>query len=389
MRLGQIFQVAVLKNPCLAFVVDLFKMHETKIIILFLHLYGEVHLLIKIICMKLVTYLKDGNEQLALLVNGKLFDTDTLHPELPVSMTMLLNYWDETIPLLKACEQRLLTDPSFVKASTDYQEAAILAPVPHPGSCRDGYAFRQHVAAARRNRKVDMIPEFDQYPIFYFTNHNSIQGPGPVYCMPDHFEKLDFELEAAIVICRPGRNIPAAEADEYIGGLMIMNDMSARRLQMEEMLLNLGPAKGKDFSTAIGPVLVTLDELKPFEVACKPGHTGKSWNLTMTCKVNGEEVSRGNVSDMDWTFAEIIERASYGATLMPGDVIGSGTVGTGCFLELNGTGKLTDPDYREQWLKEGDTVEMEIDGLGILSNSIEKEDTDFSILALKKNTVVA
>ena len=121
-----------------------------------------------------------------------------------------------------------------------------------------------------------------------------------------------------------------------------MNDFSARRLQMEEMLLNLGPAKGKDFATTIGPSLVTLDELAEFEVAAKENHIGKSWNLKMTCKVNGEQVSEGNLSDIDWTFAEIIERASYGVDLHPGDIIGSGTVGTGCFLELNGTGKLND-----------------------------------------------
>jgi fumarylacetoacetate (FAA) hydrolase len=202
--------------------------------------------------------------------------------------------------------------------------------------------------------------------------------------MPDHFEKLDFELEAAIVINQPGRNIRADNADAYIGGLMIMNDLSARRLQMEEMLLNLGPAKGKDFATAIGPMLVTLDELEPFEIKCKEGHTGKSWNLNMACKVNGQEVSRGNLGDMDWTFAEIIERASYGVNLFPGDVIGSGTVGTGCFLELNGTGKLNNPDYKEQWLQDGDVVEMEIDGLGKLINNIVKEDEDFSLLKLKK-----
>jgi fumarylacetoacetate (FAA) hydrolase len=202
--------------------------------------------------------------------------------------------------------------------------------------------------------------------------------------MPDHFEKLDFELECAVVICRYGRNITAAEADQYIGGLMIMNDLSARRLQMEEMLLNLGPAKGKDFSTTIGPWLVTLDELEEFEIPAKEGHTGKNWNLRMQCRVNGVQVSDGNVGDMDWTFAEIIERASYGVTLHPGDVIGSGTVGTGCFLELNGTGKLENPDYVEQWLQPGDVVEMEIDGLGVLSNTIEKEESDWSILSLKK-----
>ncbi len=336
--------------------------------------------------MKLVTHLKDGHEQLAILVDGVLYDTDTVNPELPSSMAMFLNYWDDAYPLAAAANRQIEEGIMGKRAyTTPYNENEVLAPVPFPTSCRDGYAFGQHVAAARRNRKVDMIAEFDQYPIFYFTNHNSIQGPGNIICMPDHFKKLDFELEAAIVICRHGKNIKAADADEYIGGLMIMNDMSARTLQMEEMLLNLGPAKGKDFSTVIGPMLVTLDELQEFEVPCKENHTGKSWNLKMTCTVNGIQVSEGNVNDMDWTFAEIIERASYGVNLYAGDVIGSGTVGTGCFLELNGTGKLNNPEYTEQWLQEGDVVEMEIDALGKLSNTIVKDESDFSILALKKN----
>ena len=335
--------------------------------------------------MKLVTYLKDENEQLALLINGKLYDTDTLHPDLPISMSMFLNYWEDVFPLALAAERRIKEGGMENKRTTLFEDAEIIAPVPHPTSCRDGYAFRQHVAAARRNRKVDMIPEFDQYPIFYFTNHNSIQGPGEVLCMPDHFEKLDFELEAAIVVCKHGKNIKAAEADEYIAGLMIMNDISARRLQMEEMLLNLGPAKGKDFSTAIGPMLVTLDELEQYEVPCKEGHTGKSWNLNMICKVNGIEVSRGNLADMDWTFAELLERCAYGVNVYAGDVIGSGTVGTGCFLELNGTGKLNNPEYKEQWLQDGDVVDMEIDGLGKLTNNIVAEESDFSLFELKKS----
>ena len=334
--------------------------------------------------MKLVTYLKDGYAQLGMVVDGKIYPMDALHSDLPNSMAMLLNFWDDVMPIARAAEQRIKEGFSRDGLADSFDGAEIMAPVPHPTSCRDGYAFRQHVAAARRNRKVDMIPEFDQYPIFYFTNHNSIQGPGDIVCMPDHFKKLDFELEAAVVICRPGRNIRAAEADEYIGGLMIMNDMSARTLQMEEMLLNLGPAKGKDFCTVIGPMLVTLDELEPYEVACKENHTGKAWNLQMKCRVNGVQVSEGNVADMDWTFAEIIERCSYGVHLLPGDVIGSGTVGTGCFLELNGTGKLNDPNYTEQWLQEGDVVEMEIDGLGTLTNKIVKDEDAFSILDLKK-----
>ena len=334
--------------------------------------------------MKLVTYLKDRHDQLGILVDGNIYSTESLHNDLPNSMAMFLNFWEELIPMARAAEQKI-NDGLVRNVMADaFAGAEILAPVPHPTSCRDAYAFRQHVASARRNRKADMIPEYDQYPIFYFTNHNSIQGPGNIVCMPDHFQKLDFELEAAVVISKPGRNIKAADADEYIGGLMIMNDMSARVLQMEEMLLNLGPAKGKDFSTAIGPMLVTLDELEQYEVPCKENHTGKAWNLRMRCWVNGKQVSEGNLGDMDWTFAEIIERCSYGVDLMPGDVIGSGTVGTGCFLELNGTGKLNNPDYEEQWLQEGDVVEMEIDGLGKLSNTIVKDESDFSILALKK-----
>ncbi len=334
--------------------------------------------------MKLVSYLKDGHEQLAALVNNKVYDMEMLHPELPNTMNMFLTYWDDSYPMAEAAVQSIQEGARISDRGLPIAGIQLLAPVPFPGSCRDGYAFRQHVAAARRNRKVDMIAEFDQYPIFYFTNHHSITGPGEIKCMPDHFEKLDFELEVAIVICKHGRNIKAAEADEYIGGLMIMNDMSARKLQMEEMLLNLGPAKGKDFSTVIGPWLVTLNELEELVVPCKENHTGKSWNLRMKCFVNGQQVSDGNVSDMDWTFGEIIERASYGVDLYPGDVIGSGTVGTGCFLELNGTGKLNDAAYAEQWLQAGDVVEMEIDGLGKLSNTIVAEETDWSILKLKK-----
>lgn len=334
--------------------------------------------------MKLVSYLQDGHDHLGLLAEGYIYNIGALHPDLPNSMSMLLTYWEDFLPLLQSINANVEQGKVGKENAFPLSAAHLLAPVPVPTSCRDGYAFRQHVAAARRNRKVPMIPEFDQYPIFYFTNHHTIQGPGDIRCMPDHFEKLDFELEVAIVICKHGRNIRAEEADTYIGGLMIMNDMSARRLQMEEMLLNLGPAKGKDFATVIGPWLVTTDELAAYETAPKEGHTGKSWDLPMKCRVNGIQVSEGNLNQMDWTFAEIIERCSYGVDLHPGDVIGSGTVGTGCFLELNGTGKLENPDYTEQWLQPGDVVEMEVGALGTLSNTIVKEDTDWSILGRKK-----
>lgn len=331
--------------------------------------------------MKLVSYKTEDKEHLGIYANGHIYNLNSCDKLIPDNMNAFLQGGEPLMERAKKVNQDILDGTLSPKEEVFYE---LLAPVPHPTSCRDGYAFRQHVAAARRNRKVDMIAEFDQYPIFYFTNHNAVQGPGEIECMPDHFQKLDFELEVAAVIGKKGRNIKASEADEYIAGYTIMNDMSARTLQMEEMLLNLGPAKGKDFSTVIGPWLVTPDELEAYKVPAKENHIGKNYNLKMTCKVNGIEVSSGNMADMDWTFAEIIERCAYGVDVLPGDVIGSGTVGTGCFLELNGTGLLNDPNYKVQWLQPGDHVEMEIDGLGALSNTIAKVDTDFSLLGLKK-----
>lgn len=238
----------------------------------------------------------------------------------------------------------------------------LLAPIPRPPSMRDGYAFRQHVETARRNRGLDMIPEFDQFPVFYFTNHQAVVGPGPVKVRERHLERLDFELEAAIVVGREGRDLRAQDADDYIFGMTIMNDFSARALQMKEMTLSLGPAKGKDFATGLGPWLVTMDELK--EQSLK-SDAGFKFDLGMRAFVNDVQVSTGNVKDMSWTFAQILERASYGVTLYPGDVIGSGTCGTGCFLELNGS-KIT----KDQWLQVGDRVVLEIDRLGRLENTI-------------------
>jgi fumarylacetoacetate (FAA) hydrolase len=333
--------------------------------------------------MKLVSYRNRHSAQIGLLVNNKIHALSAMDKTLPDEMALFLRNWERNSDIARTLEAQILSG-KYAESGIPYDENQLLAPVPHPTSCRDGYAFRQHVAAARRNRGVPMIPEFDQYPIMYFTNHNAVQGPGDIKCMPDHFEKLDFELEAAIVIGKQGRNVKAENADVYIAGYMIMNDMSARRLQMEEMLLNLGPAKGKDFSTVIGPWLVTADELEQYRIPAKPGHVGANYDLKMSCLVNGIEVSSGNMGDMDWTFAEIIERCAYGVDIYPGDVIGSGTVGTGCFLELNGTGKLNDPNYKEQWLQAGDKVDMTITGLGTLHNTIVQEDSDFSILANKK-----
>ncbi|RYF79572.1 MAG: fumarylacetoacetate hydrolase family protein, partial [Chitinophagaceae bacterium] len=140
--------------------------------------------------MKLVSYLKEDHEQLGVFVDGIVYDIEHLHPELPNTMSMFLAYWEDYFAIAQEGAQLIEEGRIALGKGTPLENVQLLAPVPFPTSCRDGYAFRQHVAAARRNRKVDMIAEFDQYPIFYFTNHHSIKGPGEVYCMPDHFEKL-------------------------------------------------------------------------------------------------------------------------------------------------------------------------------------------------------
>ncbi|WP_409150153.1 fumarylacetoacetate hydrolase family protein [Sphingobacterium sp. BS-2] len=324
--------------------------------------------------MKIVTYLENGNEQLGFVIDNLVFPSHIISNQLPNSSLALLQLGQEGLDMAKKELQEFKKIEDFQNQGNSFSEITLLAPVPNPTSFRDAYAFRQHVETSRLNRGLEMIPEFDQFPVFYFSNHQAIQGPGPVYCMPKHFEKMDFELEVAIVIHKKGRNIKAAEADQYIAGFMILNDLSARNLQMQEMKLNLGPAKGKDFASSFGPFLVTLDELENYRTEPLPGHTGNAYDLKMKCWINDNLVSEGSLASMNWTFAEIIERASYGVTLYPGDIIGSGTVGTGCLLEINGTGKRRDPAYQEIWIQPNDRISMEVTALGKLENTIYQED---------------
>jgi len=336
--------------------------------------------------MKFVSFLLNEKERIGLRIDGDIYDLKNASKELgfkiPSKMKRFLGDYSMNLRVAKKIESAIKKGKikKKVKGQIEY-----LAPLPYPTSCRDGYAFRQHVETARRNRGVEMIPEFDKFPVFYFTNHNSIIGEGDVIVEEDHLQKLDFELEAAIVIGKKGKNINVKEADNYIAGYMIMNDFSARQLQMEEMKLNLGPAKGKDFATAIGPWLVTPDELDEHKIETP---SGNKYNLRMTAYHNGNLISNGNMKDMNWTFAEIIERASYGVELLPGDIIGSGTVGTGCYLELNGTWALEAKEKGEEflpiWLKDGDIIELEITGLGRLKNKIVKSKNNYSILLKKK-----
>ena len=234
-------------------------------------------------------------------------------------------------------------------------EVRLLAPLPQPASLRDFYAFEQHVATASRNRGRHVPTAWYEIPVFYFSNHTAIYGPDADVPMP-RTTALDYELEIACVIGRAGRDIAEEEAADYIAGYTILNDWSARDIQREERTVGLGPAKAKDFATSLGPWLVTPDELEDYALG-----DGR-FNLTMLARVNGVERSRGNFRDIYYTFAQMIARASRDAALYPGDVIGSGTVGSGCLLELTaGQGP---------WLAEGDLVELEITGLGVLRNQI-------------------
>ena len=335
--------------------------------------------------MKIVSYKADDTHRSGLIIQDRVYDIqkggETIGVELPSTVLELLNLEESGMELLQTLNLRIKRGLGV----SAVKNAELLAPIPYPPSCRDAYAFRQHVATARRNRGVPMIPEFDEFPIFYFTNHNAIFGPGEVTVEADHLHKLDFELEVAVVIGKWGKNIATKDADAYIAGFTIMNDLSARLLQMEEMKLNLGPAKGKDFATTIGPWLVTPDELDDYKIETDFGAT---YSLGMQAFHNGTQISDGNMKDMTWTFAEIIERASYGVELFPGDVIGSGTVGSGCYLELNGTAALeakeAGEDFTPVWLLPDDEIELRIDGLGVLNNTMKSSGLDHSLLAKKK-----
>ncbi|MGH8982466.1 MAG: fumarylacetoacetate hydrolase family protein [Acidimicrobiia bacterium] len=234
-----------------------------------------------------------------------------------------------------------------------------VAPPMHPPSIRDFYAFEEHVATARRARELEMVPEWYEAPVFYFSNPHSVIGPDAIVAAPPGCEELDYELEVAAVVGTGGRDLASDVAAEHIAGFTIMNDWSARDLQRREMKVGLGPAKGKDFATSLGPWVVTPDEVAD-------RRAGKAYDLTMTARVNGFEYSRGNLADLHWSFGEMLAHASRGTRLVAGDVIGSGTCGTGCILEL----ALVHGGDRYPWLQPGDVVELEVERLGVLRNTV-------------------
>src|SRR5919109_928282 len=230
-------------------------------------------------------------------------------------------------------------------------------PVPKPPSIRDFYAFEQHVKTCRKQRGLDMVPQWYQVPVFYFSNPAGVIGPDEPVAAPHGSQALDYELELACVIGKEGRDLPADDrALECVAGFTIMNDWSARDIQRTEMAVGLGPSKSKDFATSLGPELLTLDELGD---CYRDGRL----HLEMTAAVNGRVLSRGNAGSMYWTWPQLLAHASRDTRLRPGDVLGSGTVGTGCILELT-------PQAAGGWLKPGDVVELTVERLGTLRNRV-------------------
>ncbi|MEU6389181.1 fumarylacetoacetate hydrolase family protein [Streptomyces sp. NPDC046939] len=285
-------------------------------------------------------------------------DEGTLHP-LPgaASLTELLRSGGGLPALLDAGASALDQPPG-----PHVSEVRLLPPI-QPSSVRDFVTFEEHVEGVRRSVDgVSGVPEqWYAAPAFYFTNPHAIHGHGDAIPMPPGSAVLDYELEVAAVIGREGHDLTPEEARDHIIGYTVLNDWSARDLQSAEMKVGLGPCKGKDTATTLGPYLVTADELDPYR-------DGDGFlRLALTARINGQVVGADLLSNMSWTFEEMVAYASRGTRVVPGDILGSGTCGNGgCLAELWGLrGEQTPPP-----LKPGDTVTLTVEGIGTLTNTV-------------------
>jgi len=253
--------------------------------------------------------------------------------------------------------RRAMEEPADTVAEAAVKRAAL---VQTPPSIRDFFAFEEHVVTSNAALGLPVHPDWYNLPVFYFTNPAAVKDPGANISIAPGSTKFDFELEFAVVIGRAGSDIAVSDAEQYIAGYMTMCDWSARDLQEREMKLTLGPSKGKDSATGFGPYLVTPDELEP-------SRKGKGFDITITASVNGRRYSEGNLSTIYWSFAQMISYASRGTQLRPGDVICSGTVGTGCILELS---RVHGSDAYP-YLKPGDHVRINAGILGVLEATLQ------------------
>jgi 2-keto-4-pentenoate hydratase/2-oxohepta-3-ene-1,7-dioic acid hydratase in catechol pathway len=296
--------------------------------------------------MRWCTYVspRDGDEHVALLEDGQLLG-------LPAP-TRLVDLLDS----LAAAADRARTDPW---ETVPFEGATLRAPIPVPPSMRDFMAFEEHVVTSAKAMNHDVDPVWYEMPVFYFTNPAAVLGAHDDVPVAPGCAAWDYELEIAAVIGRAGCDLDPATAEEHIAGYVIFCDWSARDLQASEMRAHLGPAKGKDTATSLGPWLVTPDELSP-------RRAGNAYDLDMRASVNGTVWSKGNMSTIYWGFPQLLAYASRGTELRPGDVIGSGTVGTGCILELS---RVHGSDAYP-WLVPGDEVTLEISGLGAIEATV-------------------
>lgn len=300
--------------------------------------------------MRWVTYVSptDGQERAGLLQDGAV-----LAPDATATLLDLIEA-DGGLPAAAAAAERA---PAEVVAATGLR---LLAPIPRPPAVRDFLAFEEHLANAAKALGIENLPEaWYEQPVFYFTNPAAICGPDEDIAISPGSTKFDYEVEVAAVIGRGGSDLTPAEAEAHIAGYTILCDWSARDLQKREQTIGLGPVKGKDSATSLGPVLVTPDELEPYR-------SGNGYTLAMAGSVNGQYYGGGNWGDIYWSFGQMIAYASRGTHLRPGDVIGSGTVGTGCILELSGL----HGSERYPWLQPGDTVQIEVEQLGVVAGRI-------------------
>jgi len=288
---------------------------------------------------------------------------DQIHPGLLKGEMIFPLPYDSMLSVIEAASNtpkgiNQITKTIQKAAGVRLRDARLHAPLPNPRSLRDAYAFEQHVATANANRNRPVPDEWYRFPVFYFSNHLAIYGPDETVPYPASTQALDYELEIACIIGKAGRDIAPEKAEDHIFGYTIFNDWSARDVQRIETRVGLGPAKGKDFASSLGPWIVTPDELAE-RATGRPG----VYDLEMHARLNGTERSHGNWKDIYYSFGEIISRISAGVKLHPGEVIGSGTVGTGCLLELTRS--------QGPWLQPGDRIELEIQCLGVLTNQVQ------------------
>jgi 2-keto-4-pentenoate hydratase/2-oxohepta-3-ene-1,7-dioic acid hydratase in catechol pathway len=249
--------------------------------------------------------------------------------------------------------------PRPVAAPVPAAAAHLLAPVAQPPAFRDFDTFERHATAAAARSARSVHPLWFELPVFHFAHPSSIVGPDAPVAVPPRCGEFDFELEVGLVLGRGGRDIRLDDVSAHVAGFCVLNDFSARDVQRREMAVGLGPHKGKDSVTAVGPLLVTASEFAP-------GGPREVPNAIMTARVNGVEYSRADLAEMYWSFAEMVVYAAEAADVAPGDLFGSGTCGTGCILELS----FMHGSEKYPWLTPGDTVELEVDGLGVLRNLI-------------------